>query len=149
MWARNVVSGLWSLERTSKIFGPVDWLLWRRRWTNFNLWVHAWWKSARTSVWWVATLKIVHCRNRWYLDNLIQENTCLNRWSVYLGMFHVSARVGIYSCLYTPQKATRFLKILFTKAKFEGHKWCKLKFWKKHRWLAQIDEALRWRRFLL
>jgi hypothetical protein len=50
------------------------------------------------------------------------------RLSVYLGMFHVSARVGIYSCLYTPQKATWFLKILFTKAKFEGHKWCKLKF---------------------
>jgi hypothetical protein len=53
------------------------------------------------------------------------------RFKVYLGMFHVSARVGIYSCLYTPQKATWFLKILFTKAKFEGHKWCKLKLWKK------------------
>jgi len=57
-------------------------------------------------------------------------------------MFHVSARVGIFSCSYTPQIATWFFKVPFTKAKVEGHKWCKLKFEKDlHRWSAQIDEA--------
>jgi len=126
----NVVSGLLCLEWTSQIFGPVDWLLWRRRWTNFNLWIHAWWKSARTSAWWA---NIEDCALQKEVISYSREHMS-KRLKVYLGMFHVSARIGIYSCLYTPQKATWFLKILFTKAKFEGHKWCKLKFWKKHRW---------------
>jgi hypothetical protein len=52
------------------------------------------------------------------------------RSTSHLGMLDASDRVGILSSSYTSQKTSWFLKVLFIKAKIEGHKWCKLKFLK-------------------